>query len=130
MIVNDNHNNKMKRINILESLLTEKHSCRLNQRYADRKSFRGNEIKIEVESIPTQFVQNQNYPNPSSGVIPTESGGHSDNTVTAIKYSMPPPLLKGGQRGRLLVTLKVCDILGKEVTTLVNEPKGPGNYGV
>ena len=48
----------------------------------------------------------QNYPNPF-------------NPVTKISFEIP----KSG-----LVTLKVYDILGKEVTTLVNEVKTPGNY--
>ncbi len=29
-----------------------------------------------------------------------------------------------------LVTLKVFDLLGREITTLVNEPKQPGEYEI
>jgi len=58
----------------------------------------------------------QNYPNPF-------------NPVTKIQYSIAPfPLLEGARGG--LVTLKVYDILGKEVVTLVNEIKSAGNYTV
>jgi len=54
------------------------------------------------------FVLNQNYPNPF-------------NPSTKISYS----LREGG-----LVTLKVYDILGKEVASLLNENKPAGNYEI
>jgi len=62
----------------------------------------------------------QNYPNPF-------------NPSTKIKYTIPTspsvPLLSKERDERVrLVTLKVYDILGKEVTTLVNEEKPIGNY--
>ncbi len=60
------------------------------------------------ESTPLSFKLEQNYPNPF-------------NPVTKIAYSLP----KSG-----LVTLRVYDILGKEVATLVNEVKSIGNYSV
>jgi hypothetical protein len=50
----------------------------------------------------------QNYPNPF-------------NSTTAIKYSVP-------QRSN--VTLKVYDILGNEIVTLVNEEKQTGTYEI
>ncbi len=56
----------------------------------------------------------QNYPNPF-------------NPTTKIKFQIP--LLGGDKRGGL-VTLKVYDILGREVATLVNEEKQPGVYAV
>ncbi|HET55467.1 MAG TPA: T9SS type A sorting domain-containing protein, partial [Ignavibacteria bacterium] len=41
------------------------------------------------------------------------------------------PLSKGGMQGGLTnVSLIVYDILGRKVTTLVNEPKAPGNYEI
>jgi hypothetical protein len=58
--------------------------------------------------IPVAFDLKQNYPNPF-------------NPVTRINYSLP----KSG-----LVTLKVYDILGKEVAVLVNDMKNAGNYSV
>jgi M6 family metalloprotease-like protein len=68
--------------------------------------------KISVDSPnsekPTEYSLMQNYPNPF-------------NPTTTISYSVP----KNG-----LVTLKVYDILGKEVAELVNETKETGNYSV
>jgi hypothetical protein len=58
--------------------------------------------------IPDQFNLSQNYPNPF-------------NPTTTINFKIPS---KG------LVVLKVYDILGKEVATLVNETKNEGSYNV
>ncbi|MDP3683984.1 MAG: T9SS type A sorting domain-containing protein, partial [Ignavibacteria bacterium] len=65
-------------------------------------------IEVDVKQ-PVEFALNQNYPNPF-------------NPVTKIKYQIP-------DRGSF-VTLKVYDILGNEVATLVNEEKEPGYYEV
>ena len=54
----------------------------------------------------TAYALNQNYPNPF-------------NPTTKISYSIK-------EEG--LVTLKVYDILGKEIATLVNENKPAGFY--
>ncbi|MFZ5947630.1 MAG: alpha-amylase family glycosyl hydrolase [Stygiobacter sp.] len=63
--------------------------------------------KIEMEnSLPNEFVLEQNYPNPF-------------NPSTILKYSLP----ESGY-----VTLKVYDILGREVAILVNEYQKPGTY--
>ena len=56
--------------------------------------------------IPSAFDLSQNYPNPF-------------NPTTNIKFSIP-------QSG--LAVLKVYDIVGKEVATLLNEVKTAGNY--
>ena len=56
--------------------------------------------------VPLSFGLSQNYPNPF-------------NPVTTITYQIP----KEG-----LVTLKVYDILGNEIRTLVNEYKPSGRY--
>ncbi|MCX6164744.1 MAG: T9SS type A sorting domain-containing protein, partial [Ignavibacteriae bacterium] len=58
--------------------------------------------------IPKQYSLNQNYPNPF-------------NPVTRINFEIP----KQG-----LVNLKVYDVLGREVKSLVNEVKAPGVYSV
>ncbi|HLG32648.1 MAG TPA: T9SS type A sorting domain-containing protein [Ignavibacteriaceae bacterium] len=59
------------------------------------------------------FNLSQNYPNPF-------------NPVTKIKYSIPSV----GTSLMKFVQLKVYDILGNEVATLVNEAKPPGVYEV
>jgi photosystem II stability/assembly factor-like uncharacterized protein len=72
---------------------------------------------IALNNIPSLFKLYQNYPNPF-------------NPTTTIRYSIPPfnsPLIKGGLRG---ITLKVYDLLGREVVTLVNEKQSPGVYEV
>jgi hypothetical protein len=65
-------------------------------------------VVTENEIAPDEYVLNQNYPNPF-------------NPVTVIKYSIPKTEL---------VKLTVYDILGKEIETLVNEVKNPGEYRV
>ncbi|MCX6150739.1 MAG: T9SS type A sorting domain-containing protein [Ignavibacteriales bacterium] len=66
---------------------------------------RGNE-QNEITEIPTEFELSQNYPNPF-------------NPTTKIKYAIPYDSH---------LTLKVFDILGREVATLVNEKKVAGFY--
>jgi hypothetical protein len=68
-------------------------------------------------NIPDVYKLDQNYPNPF-------------NPTTKIKFDIPllnPPLSKGGRGG---VSLKIFDILGREVATLVNEQLAPGTYEV
>lgn len=65
--------------------------------------------------IPSEFKLYQNYPNPF-------------NPATSIQYSIPvavPSKVEGNH-----VTLKVYDILGREVATLVNKEQTPGIYEV
>ncbi|MCP5061579.1 MAG: T9SS type A sorting domain-containing protein [Ignavibacteriae bacterium] len=62
---------------------------------------------------PTQFELKQNYPNPF-------------NPSTAIKYSIANVVSENLRS----VQLKIYDILGREVTTLVNKKQKPGKYEV
>ncbi|MCO6473505.1 MAG: T9SS type A sorting domain-containing protein, partial [Melioribacteraceae bacterium] len=67
------------------------------------------------EPLPEFFALSQNYPNPF-------------NPTTTIKFAVP-----GAETTRNLfiqTTLKVYDILGREVATLVNKNLTPGNYEV
>ncbi|MBI2419246.1 MAG: T9SS type A sorting domain-containing protein [Ignavibacteriales bacterium] len=61
---------------------------------------------VKGADIPTVYALDQNYPNPF-------------NPATVINYQLPQ---------NSLVTLKVYDILGKEIATLVNEQQAAGNY--
>ena len=63
---------------------------------------------------PAGFALYQNYPNPF-------------NPSTKIRYSISPSSSNGSNN---LVTLKVYNILGNEVASLVNEEKPAGTYEV
>lgn len=65
------------------------------------------DVKVQ-ETLPTNYALMQNFPNPF-------------NPSTVIKYSIP-------EAG--IVSLKVFDILGNEVATLVNQNKQAGTYSV
>ena len=69
-----------------------------------------NFTNINVNNIPREnnFYLSQNYPNPF-------------NPSTTINYSVPKACF---------VSLKVYNILGKEIAALVNTEKSAGNYQV
>jgi hypothetical protein len=70
---------------------------------------------IVNQMLPTELKLFQNYPNPF-------------NPITTIKYSVPQETK--GLSSLQLVSLKVYDMLGRIVTTLVNEVKPAGTYEV
>ncbi|GEM_PF-7048044 len=79
-------------------------------------SVRNNDI-----GVPEKYSLSQNYPNPF-------------NPTTTITYSIPTlpassPLAKGRTEVGFVI-LKVYDILGREVATLVNKHQSPGTYTV
>jgi hypothetical protein len=61
---------------------------------------------FSINLAPKEFILNQNYPNPF-------------NPVTNIKYDLPKDVF---------VSIKVYDLLGREIKTLVNEFKNAGSY--
>jgi hypothetical protein len=77
-----------------------------------------NKLKVKLITTPTTFELKQNYPNPFSARGGSASGG---NPSTTINYQLP---VTG------LVTLKVYDVLGREIKTLVNEQQAAGTYSV
>ncbi len=68
---------------------------------------------VDNTKTPNTFELSQNYPNPF-------------NPSTKIKYSIPSV----GTSLMKFVQLKIYDILGREVATLVNQNQSPGNYEV
>ncbi len=88
-----------------ENILPGKYLYRLKQIDLDGKYEYSDEIEAIVE-LPLIFSLEQNFPNPF-------------NPATKIKYSIP-----AGQK----VELKIFDLLGREITTLVNEYKSAGHY--
>ncbi|MBE0569982.1 MAG: T9SS type A sorting domain-containing protein [Ignavibacteriaceae bacterium] len=91
-----------------EDVTTGTYNYRLKQIDFDGMFTYSNEIEVEVDFTPKEFVLYQNYPNPF-------------NPSTVISYQLP---LSSD------VTLKVYDVLGNEVATLVNEEKQAGVYEV
>ena len=65
-------------------------------------------VENMIGEITLDYLLSQNYPNPF-------------NPSTIIKYAVS---------SRQFVSLKVYDVLGKEIVTLVNKEKPAGNYEV
>jgi hypothetical protein len=63
---------------------------------------------VKESQSPTSFKVEQNYPNPF-------------NLSTIIRYYVPVTSI---------ITIKIYDVLGREVGNLVNEEKVPGNYSI
>ncbi|MBK7629441.1 MAG: T9SS type A sorting domain-containing protein [Ignavibacteriales bacterium] len=63
------------------------------------------EVEVEI-NLPLDYSLDQNYPNPF-------------NPTTIIRYAIPADDF---------VSIKLYDVLGNEVTTLVNEQKQAGRY--
>jgi len=78
----------------------------------------GDTTTVSVENEQnnlSEFYLYQNYPNPF-------------NPTTKIKFTIP--FVETHRDASLLVTLKIYDVLGNEVVTLVNEQKPAGTYEV
>ena len=65
-------------------------------------------VEINVEQIPKSFYLSDNYPNPF-------------NPTTKVEYTLPKTSM---------ITLKVFDSLGREISILVDGMKSQGNYEV
>lgn len=65
-------------------------------------------VEEVLEGIPTEFGLFQNYPNPF-------------NPVTRIKYHIP---------STSQVSIKIYDVIGREVAVLIDEVKAPGIYQI
>ncbi|MFH1196807.1 MAG: glycosyl hydrolase family 18 protein [bacterium] len=100
-------------------VISGNYSYRLKQIDIDGSFTYSKEITVETrrgESFPTEFILHQNYPNPF-------------NPTTTIRYAVPT--VETGYIPSLQhVALKIYDILGNEVMTLVDETKEPGYYEV
>ncbi|MBI2430336.1 MAG: T9SS type A sorting domain-containing protein [Ignavibacteriales bacterium] len=80
----------------------------IHQAYASRMVFPPTSVTVLPSTIPNAFALHQNYPNPF-------------NPSTKIRFVVP---VFG------FVSLKVYDLLGREVATLVKEEKRAGSYEV
>ena len=97
-------------------LFNEKQSGNHNASIENVIARNSENIDLEVQydgmnngvGIPTTYSLNQNYPNPF-------------NPVTKIEYALPKDVK---------VMIKVYDVLGREMQTLVNEVKKAGYYSV
>jgi photosystem II stability/assembly factor-like uncharacterized protein len=90
-----------------EFVSTGKIQYRIKQIDFDGSFEYSNSVEVSI-GLPSKFELFQNYPNPF-------------NPITRIAYSVAK---------KQLVTLKVYDILGNEIATLVNNIQDIGNYSV
>jgi hypothetical protein len=75
------------------------------------------DIEHNITGIPTSFALNQNYPNPF-------------NPTTKITFKIPSWEGYGVSRGVGPVSLRIYDIAGRLLQTLVSDELQPGTYEV
>jgi len=88
-----------------KSAVSGKYVYRLKQIDNDGQYTFSKEVEVDL-GTPTAFALEQNYPNPF-------------NPTTTMQYSVS---------SKQFVTIKVFDMLGREVAVLVNGEKEPGTY--
>ncbi len=98
-----------------KNLITGKYNYRLKQIDFDGTFEYSNVIEVEVTS-PSTFSLEQNYPNPF-------------NPNTKIRYTIPNVIASETKQTQF-VSLKIYDVLGNEVATLLNEHTPSGSYEV
>lgn len=79
----------------------------------DTVRLKGVVTSVETDAVAAEFSLEQNFPNPF-------------NPETTIKYKIP----RGTNYQLVQTTLKIYDILGNEVRTLVNKQHTPGSYEI
>ncbi len=90
-----------------ENLSPAKYLYKLKQIDFDGDFSYSKTVNLEI-TLPQKFELSQNYPNPF-------------NPSTKIEYSVPTDSK---------VVLKVYDVIGREIKTLINEEKAAGNYKI
>jgi hypothetical protein len=78
---------------------------------------KSNAVMAEGNAVPGESMLSQNYPNPF-------------NPKTDIRFEIGDRGRGVGEPGGIRVTLKVYDLLGREVALLVDEEMRPGTYRV
>ncbi len=107
-VAGNGNSNSTKNYSYTDNNLTAgKYSYRLKQIDNDGKYEYSKVVEVEVNS-PLQYALAQNYPNPF-------------NPSTAINFTLPEARF---------VTLKIYNVLGQEVKTVVNEFKEAGAYKI
>ena len=94
-------------VDYLAAISLAKYYSNIAQNFYDN-SFPVSVSQNQNETLPEEFQLFQNYPNPF-------------NPSTRIRYGIPE---------QSFVTIKIYDILGNEIATLVNEEKPAGSYDV